>query len=65
MRDILETAVRPDTRLRLDSALAEGSRKLGPTNEDVAALDKILDAIWRSSQRGGASRPTIAICGGA
>lgn len=40
MRDILETAVRPDTRLRLGSALAESSRKLGLTNQDVAALDQ-------------------------
>jgi plasmid stability protein len=40
MRDILETAVRPDTRLRLGSALAESSRRLGLTNKDVEALDQ-------------------------
>lgn len=43
MRDILETAVRPDTRLRLGSALAERSRRLGLTNEDVAALEQAHD----------------------
>jgi plasmid stability protein len=43
MRDILETAVRPDTRLRLGSALAERSRKLGLTNDDVAALEQARD----------------------
>ncbi len=40
MRDILETAVRPDTRLRLGTTLAERSRRLGLTNEDVDALDQ-------------------------
>jgi plasmid stability protein len=43
MRDILEAAVRPDTRLRLGSALSERSRRLGLTNEDVAALVKTRD----------------------
>ena len=43
MRHILETAVRPATRLRLGSALAERSRRLGLTNEDVAALDQARD----------------------
>ena len=43
MRDILETAVRPAARLRLGSALAERSRRLGLTNEDVAALDQTRD----------------------
>ena len=43
MRDILETAVRPDTRVRLGSALAERSRRLGLTNEDVEALERTRD----------------------
>ena len=43
MRDILETAVRPDTRLRLGTALAERSRRLGLTNEDVDAIDHARD----------------------
>ncbi len=43
MRDILEMAVRPDTRLRLGTVLAERSRRLGLTNEDVDALDQSRD----------------------
>ena len=43
MRDILETAVRPDTRLRLGSALAERSRRIGLANEDVEALERTYD----------------------
>ena len=43
MRDTLEAAVRPDTRLRLGRALAERSRHLGLTNENVDALDHARD----------------------
>jgi len=43
MRDILEAAVRPEARLRFGSALAERSRRLGLTNEDVGALDQARD----------------------
>ena len=43
MRDILETAVRPTTRLRLGTALAEASRRIGLTNEDVEALEQTRD----------------------
>ena len=43
MRDILETAVRPATRLRLGTALAEASRRIGLTNEDVEALEQTRD----------------------
>ena len=43
MRDILETAVRPVTRLRLGTALAEASRRIGLTNEDVEALEHTRD----------------------
>ena len=43
MRHILETAVRPDNRLLLGSALAESSRRLGVTNADVDALDQARD----------------------
>lgn len=43
MRDILEAAVRPEARLRLGSALAERSRSLGLTNDDVAALEGSAD----------------------
>lgn len=43
MRDILEAAVRPADRLRLGSALAEVSRKIGLANADVEALEKVRD----------------------
>lgn len=38
IRAILEQAVRPEGRLRLGTALAEMSRKIGLTNADVDAL---------------------------
>ncbi len=44
MRAILETAVRPEGRLCLGSALAEMSRKIGLSNEDVEALEKGRDS---------------------
>lgn len=40
IRAILDAAVRPEGRLRLGSALAERSRKLGVTNADVDALEQ-------------------------
>ena len=40
IRAILESAVRPEGRLRLGTALAEMSRKIGVTNADVDALDE-------------------------
>ena len=43
MRAILEAAARPEGRLRLGSALAERSRKIGLTNADVEALDAARD----------------------
>lgn len=45
IRDILDLAVRPDTRLRLGSALAERSRRRWLTNEDVAALEHARDRM--------------------
>jgi plasmid stability protein len=39
MRDILEAAVRPATRLRLGSALSALSRQAGLANADVEALE--------------------------
>ncbi|MCO4052681.1 MAG: plasmid stabilization protein [Bosea sp.] len=44
MRAILETAVRPDSRLRLGSALSQMSRKIGLTNADVEALEQTRNA---------------------
>jgi plasmid stability protein len=43
MRDILEAAVRPANRLRVGSALAEMSRKIGLTNADIEALERARD----------------------
>jgi plasmid stability protein len=43
MRAILEEAARPDGRLRLGTALAEMSRKIGLTNADVDALEQTRD----------------------
>ena len=42
IRAILEAAVRPEGRLRLGTALAEMSRKIGVTDADVDALDEAL-----------------------
>ncbi|HMK88672.1 MAG TPA: plasmid stabilization protein [Methylocystis sp.] len=43
MRDILEAAVRPAGRLRLGSALADMSRKVGLSKADVEALELARD----------------------
>ena len=43
MRAILEAAVRPEGRLRLGSALAEMSQKIGLTNADVEAMEQARD----------------------
>ena len=43
MRAILEAAVRPEGRLRLGTALAEMSRKIGLRNADVEALGQARD----------------------
>jgi antitoxin FitA len=43
MRAILESAVLPEGRLKLGTALAEIGRKHGITNEDVEALEQAWD----------------------
>lgn len=43
IRDILESAVRPMNRMRLGTAMAAVSRKLGITNADVEALEQHRD----------------------
>lgn len=43
MRAILEEAARPVDRVRLGSAMAERSRRIGLTNEDVEALTEGRD----------------------
>lgn len=44
MRAILEAAVRPADRLRLGTAMADMSRKIGLTNADVEALEQTRDS---------------------
>ena len=43
IRDILETAVCPPKRLRLGTALAELGRRVGLTDEDIAAFEQGRD----------------------
>ena len=43
MRAILEDTARPKGRLRLGTALADRSRKIGLTNADVEALEQTRD----------------------
>jgi plasmid stability protein len=43
MRDILDAAVRPAGRVRLGTALAELSKRIGLTNADVEALERARD----------------------
>jgi len=43
LRNILESAVRPDNRLRLGSMLAEAGRKVGLTEEELTILERGRD----------------------
>lgn len=43
MRAILEAAVRPEGRVRLGTVLAERSRAIGLSNEDVEAIEAAVD----------------------
>lgn len=43
IRAILESAVRPQQRVRLGTALAELGRRVGLTDEDFAALEQARD----------------------
>ena len=43
MRAILEAAVRPETRLRLGTALSDLGRRAGLTGADVEALEEARD----------------------
>ncbi|MCX7902255.1 MAG: plasmid stabilization protein [Burkholderiaceae bacterium] len=43
LRDILEAAVRPSNRVRLGSMLAAAGRRIGLTEQDVAALESVRD----------------------
>lgn len=41
VREILEKAVKPESRVRMGDALFALGRKIGLTNEDVATLEKM------------------------
>lgn len=43
VRGILESAVKPETRVRMGYALAELGRRLGLANEDFAVFDEVRD----------------------
>jgi plasmid stability protein len=43
IRDILESAVKPEQRLRMGDALADLGRRLGLTNEDFAIFEQVRD----------------------
>jgi antitoxin FitA len=43
IRDILERVVKPAKRVRLGNALAALGRKVGLTDEDIAAIDQMRD----------------------
>ena len=45
MRAILEAAVRPESRLRLGTALSAASREMGLTNADIEALEQTLEQV--------------------
>lgn len=43
VREILASAVKPETRVRLGDALAALGRTIGLTNEDVEIFDRVRD----------------------
>ncbi|ASP86998.1 FitA-like ribbon-helix-helix domain-containing protein [Sinorhizobium meliloti] len=43
VREILESAVKPEPRVRMGDALAELGRRLGLTNDDFAVFDEVRD----------------------
>lgn len=47
VREILAAAVKPEKRVRMGDALAAIGRKIGLTNQDVAALESVSDKTLR------------------
>ncbi|RVJ54285.1 FitA-like ribbon-helix-helix domain-containing protein [Sinorhizobium meliloti] len=43
VREILESAVKPEPRVRMGDALAELGRRLGLTNDNFAVFDEVRD----------------------
>lgn len=51
IRDILESTVRPPERLRLGTALAELGRRVGLTDEEMAAVEGARDRTPAEAMR--------------
>ncbi|MCE4282552.1 Arc family DNA-binding protein [Xanthomonas hortorum pv. vitians] len=45
VREILESAVKLEKRIRMGDALAELGRQVGLTNDDLAVLDQVRDKV--------------------
>lgn len=45
VREILANAVKPGTRIRVGDSLTELGRKIGLTNKDLDAFDRVRDKI--------------------
>ncbi|EFM60447.1 plasmid stabilization protein [Brucella sp. BO2] len=45
VREILESAVKSEERIRMGDALAELGRRVGLTNDDFAVLDQVRDKV--------------------
>jgi plasmid stability protein len=45
VRDILEAAVKPQSRLRMGEALAALGRKVGLSDEDFELIDRVRDTV--------------------
>lgn len=45
VREILESAVKSEKRVRMGDALAELGRRVGLTNDDFAVLDQMCDKV--------------------
>lgn len=45
VREILERAVKSETRVRMGDALAELGSRVGLTNDDFAVLDQVRDKV--------------------
>jgi plasmid stability protein len=43
VREILESVVKPEARIRMGEALSELGRKIGLTGEDFKAFDRVRD----------------------
>jgi plasmid stability protein len=45
VREILESAVKSEKRVRMGDALAELGRRVGLTNDDFAVLDQVREKV--------------------